>query len=153
MHIGLIGGIGPAATVVYYQSLVAQMRARGLPLEITLVQAEASDLVRNNREDNRDAQAAIYAGLIDRLKAAGAQCAAITSIGGHFCFEQTLRLSSLPLISAISPLDAFFASQGLTKIGLLGTVGVMRSKLYGQLDVTEAVAPQDALDTIGQTYS
>lgn len=153
MHIGLIGGIGPAATVVYYQSLVAQMRARGLPLEVTLVQAEASDLVRNNREDNRDAQAAIYVGLIDRLKAAGAQCAAITSIGGHFCFEQTLRLSSLPLISAISPLDAFFASQGLTKIGLLGTVGVMRSKLYGQLDVTEAVAPQDALDAIGQTYS
>ncbi len=88
MHIGLIGGIGPAATVVYYQSLVAQMRARGRPLEITLVQAEASDLVRNNREDNRDAQAAIYAGLIDRLKAAGAQCAAITSMGGTFAFSK-----------------------------------------------------------------
>ena len=26
MHIGLIGGIGPAATVVYYQRLCARMR-------------------------------------------------------------------------------------------------------------------------------
>lgn len=153
MHIGLIGGIGPAATVVYYHSLVAQMRSRGVPLELTLVQAEASDLVRNNREGNLDAQAAIYARLIDRLKAAGADCAAITSIGGHFCFEETLKLSSLPLISAISPLDAYFASQGLTKIGLLGTVGVMSSKLYGQLVVTDAVAPLDGLETVGQTYS
>ena len=29
MHLGLIGGIGPAATVVYYQRLCARMRQLG----------------------------------------------------------------------------------------------------------------------------
>lgn len=153
MHIGLIGGIGAAATVVYYQSLVAQMRQRGAALEMTLVQAEASDLVRNNREGNVHAQAAIYAGLIDRLRDAGCDCAAITSIGGHFCFAETLERASLPMISAIAPLDAYFASQGLGKIGLLGTVRVMDTKIYGALAQTQAVIPEANLAEVGQTYT
>ena len=87
MHIGLIGGIGLAATVVYYNALVAEMRKRGKPLDLTIAQAEASVLVVNNRENNRDRQATIYADLIKRLDGAGADCVAITSLGGHFCFE------------------------------------------------------------------
>ncbi len=153
MHIGLIGGIGPAATLVYYEALVAQMRTRGVPLEMTLVQAQASDLVRNNVEGHVNAQAAIYADLIDRLKAAGCDCAAITSIGGHFCFAETRARANLPLISAIAPLDAYFASQGLKKVGLLGTVRVMETKLYGALAQTEAVVPEANLAEIGKTYT
>lgn len=153
MHIGLIGGIGPAATVVYYQALVAQMRRKAAPLELTIVQAQASDLVRNNREGNVNAQAAIYADLIDRLRDAGADCAAITSIGGHFCFAETRERASLPLVSAIAPLDAYFASQGLSKIGLLGTVRAMETKLYGALAQTQAVVPEANLAEVGQTYT
>ena len=128
MHIGLIGGIGVAATMVYYQRLSAALAARELPLELTIVQAQARDLVRNNLADERVAQAQIYAPLIDRLRAAGADCAAITSLGGHFCYDETLALSSLPLISAVKPLDAFFVAEGIGKVGLLGTQVVMRTK-------------------------
>ncbi|MEL6608123.1 MAG: aspartate/glutamate racemase family protein [Pseudomonadota bacterium] len=142
MHIGLIGGIGPAATVVYYQRLCDGARARGVPLDLTIVQADAPTLVANNLADDRDAQAAIYAGLIDRLKAAGADCAAITSLGGHFCYEETLARASLPLVSGVEPLDAHFAEQGLGTVGLLGTEVVMRTRLYGQLSRTQALAPQ-----------
>jgi len=151
MHIGLIGGIGPAATVVYYQRLSAEMRQRGLPLEMTIVQADAPTLLRNVNADDRRAQAAIYANLIDRLAAAGAECAAITSLGGHFCFEETVEVSSLPLISGVAPLDDFFAQNGYDTVGLLGTGVVMRTGLYGQLRQTRAIAPAN-LDTIGAAY-
>lgn len=152
MHIGLIGGIGVAATVVYYQRLAAAVAAKGQRLELTIVQADAPMLVVNNREDNRQAQANIYARLIDRLKAAGAECAAITSLGGHFCYDETAAISSLPLVSGVTPLDAFFAAQGLERVGLLGTRVVMATKLYGQLRQTEAVAIEDELETLGQRY-
>ena len=151
MHIGLIGGIGVAATVAYYQRLTAAMAARGKRLELTIVHADVRDLARNNAADDRAAQAAIYAGLIDRLRAAGAGCAAITSIGGHFCFAETEALSSLPLVSAVEPLDDFFAAEGLRRVGLLGVEGVMRSKLYGQLRRTEAVIPADP-GAVGAAY-
>ncbi len=152
MHIGLIGGIGPAATVVYYQRLSARMQARHLALDVTIVNADIFTLIDNVNADRRADQARLYARLIDRLRDAGADCAAITSMGGHFCFAETQALSSLPLVSAIAPLDAHFATRGLRRVGLLGTEVVMRSRLYGQLSRTEAVAPAGDLAALGQLY-
>ena len=72
MHIGLIVGIGPAATHFYYRTLIAAMEARGVDLELTMAHADAPTLLRNQAADDRDAQVAIYRGLTDRLQAAGA---------------------------------------------------------------------------------
>ncbi|MCX7288751.1 MAG: aspartate/glutamate racemase family protein [Rhodobacterales bacterium] len=152
MHIGLIGGIGPAATVVYYQRLVAAMAARGNRLELTIVQADIHELIRNTLADRKLEQAETYARLIDRLQAAGADCAAITSLGGHFCFAETVARSSLPLVSALAPLDEAFAAEGLGTVGLLGTRVVMQTRLYGQLVKTRAVALDSETDTLGQLY-
>jgi aspartate racemase len=152
LHLGLIGGIGPAATVVYYQRLCAAMRERGARLELTVVQADIHELIANNLADRRDEQALIYAELIARLKAAGADCVAITSLGGHFCFAETQVMSSLPLVSAVAPLDAFFAEEGIGCVGLLGTRVVMRTRLYGQLVKTRALAPDDQIENLGQAY-
>ena len=153
MHIGLIGGIGVAATLVYYQRLVAAIEALGGRAEITIVHAQVQDLVRNNLADERDRQADIYADLIDRLKDAGCECAAITSLGGHFCYAETVQRASLPMVSAVEPLDDFFASQGLSTVGLLGTRVVMRTGLYGQLAKTTPISLTDEIDEIGQMYT
>ncbi|MBO6602612.1 MAG: aspartate/glutamate racemase family protein [Roseicyclus sp.] len=152
MHIGLIGGIGPAATLVYYQRLTVRMRALDRRLDLTIVQADVGDLIRNNNADNRAAQARIYAELLSRLHAAGADCAAITSLGGHFCYAETAAISPLPLISAITPLDSAFAAEGLATVGLLGTEVVMRTGLYGQMRRTRPVAPTGDLGEIGLLY-
>jgi aspartate racemase len=152
MHIGLVGGIGPAATIAYYDRLTRAVRAAGGRLELTIVQADVDELIANVLADRRDAQARVYAGLIERLRAAGAECAAITSIGGHFCFPETEAISPLPLVSAVAPLDDHFASRSLRRVGLLGTEVVMRTRLYGQLVRTEAVAPDGDLAALGKLY-
>ncbi|SPH18606.1 hypothetical protein DEA8626_02146 [Defluviimonas aquaemixtae] len=152
MHVGLIGGIGPAATIVYYQRLSDRVREAGGRLDLTIVNAHVYDLIANVNADRREAQAGIYAELIERLKAAGADCAAITSLGGHFCFTETERVAALPLVSAVRPLDAHFAGRELRKVGLLGTEVVMRTRLYGQLENTEAVAPEGDLVALGKVY-
>jgi len=152
MHIGLIGGIGVAATIVYYQRLSARVKAMGHVLDLTIVNANIQDLIDNNTHWRPEAQASCYAVLIDRLKRAGADCAAITSLGGHFCFPETKARASLPLVSGIAPLDAHFAANGLTRVGLLGVGSLMRSKMYGQLVKTEAVIPQTDMEALGQVY-
>jgi len=152
MHIGLIGGIGAAATVVYYQRLCAAVAKTGKRLDLTIVQADIQTLIRNNLADRRAEQAAEYAPLLHRLKAAGCDCAAITSLGGHFCFAETEALSPLPLVSAVAPLDDFFAAEGIGAVGLLGTRVVMRTGLYGQLKRTRALALDDRIDELGQLY-
>lgn len=152
MHLGLIGGIGVAATLVYYRRLTSAVEARGVGMDLTIVHGDVHELIDNNLADAREAQAAVFARLIDRLAAAGANCAAVTSLGGHFCFEETAARSALPLVSAVAPLDAHFAARGLRRVGLLGTRVVMRTRLYGQLAATEAVALDDEVEVLGAAY-
>ena len=71
MHIGLIGGIGPAATDFYYRRLIAAFAARAQPLELTIVHADTPTLLRHQSADDRNAQVAIYLRLTQRLAAAG----------------------------------------------------------------------------------
>lgn len=153
MHIGLIGGIGVAATVVYYQRLTAAAAARGVPrLDLTIVHGEIHELIRNNLADRKAEQAQAFLPLVTRLEDAGCDCAALSSLGAHFCFDELAALSPLPLVSAVTPLDAYFVEQGIKRVGLLGTRVVMRTRLYGQLAHTEALALDDEIETLGQTY-
>jgi aspartate racemase len=153
MHIGLIGGIGVAATIVYYQRLTAAFAQRGgTTLDLTIAHGDIQELIRNNLADRREEQARAFLPLVERLRDAGCDCVALTSIGGHFCFDELAALSPLPLVSGVAPLDAYFVQAGIRRVGLLGTRVVMRTRLYGQLAETEALALDDEIEVIGQTY-
>ena len=152
MHIGLIGGIGVAASLVYYQRLAAAVEAKSAKLRMTLSHGDIQTLIANNLADRRHVQAEIFAKQIYELKAAGAEVAALTSLGAHYCFEELRELSSLPLVSAVAPLDAFFESEGVRCVGLLGTRVVMKTRLFGELSRTKAVALDDEIEILGQTY-
>jgi aspartate racemase len=153
MHIGLIGGIGVAATVVYYQRLTAAAAARGVSrLELTIAHGEIQELIRNNLADLRAEQAQAFLPLATRLKDAGCDCLALSSLGAHFCLAELAALSPLPIVSAVAPLDAYFVERGIKRIGLLGTRVVMRTRLYGQLVHTDAIALDDEIEILGQTY-
>ena len=67
MHIGLIGGIGPAATVFYYQGLVEAFQNVDQNLELTIVQTDVHALVRNVNSGATAAQAEAYLRLTQRL--------------------------------------------------------------------------------------
>ena len=150
---GLIGGIGVAASVVYYERLVAEAAARGLQkLDLTIAHGDIQELIRNNLADRRQDQALAFLPLVRRLQDAGCDCIALTSLGAHFCFGELEAMSPLPIISGVAPLDAHFARRGIRRIGLLGTRVVMRTRLYGQLARTEALALDDEIETLGQTY-
>jgi aspartate racemase len=153
MHIGLIGGIGPAATDFYYRGLVDRHAAAGVTLECTIAHADVREMSRNLTGGNPGRQAEIFAGLIGRLKAAGAQAAAVTSMGGHFCINELLPISPLPLVHGVRAVEAAVQKSGLRKIGVLGTRLVMQTKLYGGVPSAELVAPDgDMFDQVGDTY-
>ena len=153
MHIGLIGGIGPAATDFYYRGLIERHAASGIPLELTIAHADVREMSRNliNKEPGR--QADIFARLVQRLKDAGAAAAAITSMGGHFCVKQLEAISPLPILNAIPEVDAAVARSKLRKIGIMGTRTVMESRLYGGISSAEILAPEgEAMEQVHSAY-
>ena len=113
MHVGLIGGIGPAATDLYYRGLIDAMKVEGADLELTIAHADAPTLVRNFEARQPEAQAEIFLHLADRLATAGADFVAITSIGGHFCIGQFQPRSPLPVINMIEAMDVHLCDAGV----------------------------------------
>jgi aspartate racemase len=141
MHIGLIGGIGPAATEFYYRGLTDRHAKSGTRLELTIVNAEVRDLSQHLANKDARNQAGIFAALISRLKAAGAQVAAITSMGGHFCIGELLPMSPLPILNGIPEVDAAVREGKFKTIGIIGTRMVMETRLYGAISSATVVVP------------
>src|SRR5262249_8707238 len=142
MHIGLIGGIGPAATDYYYRGLIERHAGSGTALELTIAHADGRELSANLANRAADKQAKTVAHLIERLAAAGAQGAAVTSMAGHFCIGALEPISPLPILNAIPAVDAAIRRKNLRTIGILGTRTVMESRLYGAISSAKVVLPE-----------
>ena len=153
MHIGLIGGIGPAATDFYYRRLIAAFADRRKPLELTIAHADTPTLLNNLLRNDRAGQAAIFTRLATRLAAAGATCVAITSIAGHFCMDAFKATSPLPAVDMIAEVNQAIAARGFSRVGILGTQTVMETRFYGGVTSAEIVSPggQELLD-VHQAY-
>ena len=141
MHIGLIGGIGPAATVFYYERIVQAFTVAQRPLHLTIAHTSAATLSANVAAGRADAQAAEFNRVTVQLAAAGAEAVAITSMGGHFCAEAFAALSPLPIIDGPGAVADYLQRQGVRRVGVLGTRVVMETGLYGALRALQAVAP------------
>lgn len=154
MHVGLIGGIGPAATDFYYRRLIAAFAARGQSLDLTIVHADAPTLLANLAAGAVADQVAIYARITDRLAAAGADFVAITSIAGHFCVDGFAAISPLPVVNMITTIADAITARGLARIGILGTRTVMETRLYGAITNAEVIAPRGRmLDDVHAAYA
>ena len=146
MHIGLIGGIGPAATAFYYQRIVRLFAAASASasLRLTIAHTDISFLAENMKNSDKRRQAEEYLRVTAQLAAAGADRVAITSLGGSFCANEFAQLTPLPMVDAPGAVAAHCRALGLTRVGLLGTTAVMGSRLYGTLDgVCESLTPGD----------
>jgi aspartate racemase len=153
MHIGLIGGIGPAATDFYYRRLIATFASQKAALELTIVHADTPTLLKNLSGHDVAGQVAIYTRLANRLVSAGAGCVVVTSIAGHFCIEAFKEVSPLPIVDMISEVSRAVEKRGLKRIGILGTRTVMETRFYGGIRSIEIIPPngQD-LDDVHRSY-
>jgi aspartate racemase len=152
MHIGLIGGIGPVATEVYYRAIVRGFAAAGRTLHLTIAHADLGVMAPNMQAGRAAEQAAVFAGHVAQLKAGGCDAAAVTSMGGHFCIAELEAIAPLPMLNAIPALDAYFASQPARRVGVLGTRTVMESGLYGVRSVEVIAPPPDRIGAVHAAY-
>jgi aspartate racemase len=153
MQIGLIGGIGPAATDFYYRQLIRVFAQAKAPLELTIAHADAPTLVDNLERNQAAAQAQIFARLTGRLASAGASLVAVTSIGGQFCRKEFEALSPLPVVDMIDAVGQAVAARGVSRIGILGTRTAMESRLYGGVTTATVLPPTGAdLEAVHDAY-
>ena len=152
MHIGLIVGIGPAATDYYYRYLISALARAGRDLDLTMAHADTRTLLRNQSEGNVQAQVDIYRHLTARLQRAGIERIAVTSVAGHFCIDAFKLASPVPVIDLLEVVKLEVRRRGFKRIGLLGTRVVMETHFYGVLDDVEVIAPDNDLREVHEAY-
>lgn len=150
--LGLIGGLGPGATVHYYREIVAAHAAQNRVPRLLIAHADVGRVYAFAGAGDFDGLARYLNGFLAGMAAGGAEFAAIVAATPHICAPQLKAISPLPLIDMLAEVAAAVRGRGLTRVALLGTRFTLETRMFGQLD--EAILSRaDELVRIGDIYS
>jgi aspartate racemase len=151
--LGLVGGLGVGATVLYYQGLARAHEDQGRTFDMVIAHADVPRVFAYVQAGDRDGLAEYLVDFIHRLKAAGAEFAAIPAITPHYAVRELIASSPLPLFNIFDPLLDELRSRAIGRIAVFGTRYVMESSLYGMAGDVEIIRPTSAeMDFIHNTY-
>ncbi|GAF38610.1 aspartate racemase [Agrilactobacillus composti DSM 18527 = JCM 14202] len=123
--VGILGGLGPEATMIYYQDIIKGFQKRlgrqdVLP-ELTINSVNMYHLFGLlNRQDNAGAAAYLGKG-IAQLAQAGVDFVAMCGMTPHIVFDQLQAEAAVPLLSMVQTSVTAAQAQKFTKLGLFGT--------------------------------
>jgi aspartate racemase len=140
--LGLIGGLGPGATVHYYRELVAAHERHGRVARLLIAHADIHRVYAAVTAKDFDGLARYLAGLIAGMAAVGADFTAIVAATPHICAAQLAAISSLPLINMLTEVQQAASARGLKRVALLGTRFTIETGMFGCLNGIETVMPE-----------
>jgi len=131
--IGIVGGLSPESTVVYYEHIIREYRRRfgdhSYP-EIIIYSVNFQRFVDWMRSEEWDCIARALTAAVMRLYRAGADFALIASNTMHIVFDEVERNSPIPLLSIVEATADAVRRRGLKRVGLLGTLFTMTRDFY-----------------------
>lgn len=132
--IGLVGGMTPESTRVYYDLLIRGARKPGAdPLrnpEIIIYSIDLAELVEIQRAGDREGVVRYLADILERLRVAGAEIGAFTANTPHAYLDEVRAATSLPLVSIVTATRDVAANMGLGRTLLLGTRTTVEAGMY-----------------------
>lgn len=147
--LGLIGGIGPESTLLYYKKLVYLLQKEVGPEffpNLTIESLNVFDVLAFCENKDFDGLISYLMKGINSLIAGGSEVIALTGNTPHIVFDQLQAKSSVPLVSIVKATKDAAKRQNYTKIGLLGTKFTMQAEFFKKpfIDAGIAViAPHD----------
>ncbi|MEO6393148.1 MAG: amino acid racemase [Pyrinomonadaceae bacterium] len=157
--LGIVGGIGPESTIVYYREIIAGFRAREadqnyphLIINSISVQTFLGMMFAGQLAAATD----FLAAEIERLERAGADLALLASNTPHIVFDELRRRSNIPLVSIVEATCDHILKLGMSRVALFGTRYTMQGGFYPPVFAAAGltiVLPSDAdQDYIHQKY-
>jgi aspartate racemase len=151
--IGIVGGLGPAATMHYYAALLAACKRRGVSPRLMINQAAVELVLEAAGRGDRNALADHIAERMGELQGAGAGLLAIAAVTPHLCMPELIRrMPNDRIIDIIAVTGNEIRSRGITRVALMGTRATVASRLFGRLEAI-AVDPTPAqIDRVHDLY-
>jgi len=150
--LGLVGGLGPGATIYYYRGLLAAHKAAGRTARLLIAHADVEDVRHFVANNDRAGLARYLAGFVSSLAAGGAEMTAIVAITPHICASELTAISPLPLIDIVSEVAAAIRTRGLKRVALLGTRFTVESRMFDRLGVDVVMPRTEEIEQIHNAY-
>lgn len=142
--IGIIGGLGPEATVDYYKEIIKGFNAinnnssMNYP-EIVIFSVNMDKFIGFLEAEKFTDATNYIANCINNLGKAGAQFAAISANTPHLLFNEIEKQSPIPLISIVEACALKAKDEGLKKCGLIGTKFTMKSSFFAEVFAKQGI--------------
>lgn len=141
--IGLIGGMSWESTVLYYQVINREVSRRlgGLHSACcNLVSLDFEDIATRQRAGDWDGMARTLSHAARQLEAGGADCVLIGTNTMHLVAPTVQGAIGVPLLHIADVTAQAIRSQGLRKVGLLGTRITMEQPFYRERLAAHGIA-------------
>jgi aspartate racemase len=134
-RIGIVAGIGPSATVLYYQGLIGRYYERMKDQHFPEIVVYSLDFEEINQylENDLGLLTDKVAGAVKALQAAGCDFALFACNAMHMVYDEVNSRTSLPLLSIIECVLDEVRKKRVRKVGLMGTTFIVRSGTYQRL--------------------
>jgi aspartate racemase len=152
-HIGLIGGLGVGAAVIYYRAIAAGCAERGLVPRITIVHADAPTSLAHVAAGRIDELADYLADFVAELRGVGTKFFAIPAVTPHIALGPLTQRDPMPIVDMLEVTARGLRDRGLSRIALFGTRFTIETALFGALDAFDVVSPRpQEIDEIHRVY-
>ena len=131
--IGLLGGMGPESTLVYYRLLidgVGEKLGRGVIPQLTIESIDPEVMHAYCAKGDYDGLTDFFVKLTDNLAACGCEAAAMTANTAHVVFDRVKARAALPMVSIVETACGEAQRRGYKTLGLMGTLVTMRGAFY-----------------------
>jgi len=133
-RIGIIGGLGPEATIDYYRIIIHSSfkKMKGRTPEIIIYSLDLNKFTNMMKDfDNMKNEVIEYLlEAVYSLSRARADFALIASNTPHIVFDEVVDKSPIPMISIVEETLNVVEEKGLKKVGLFGTKFTMQADFY-----------------------
>ena len=132
--IGVLGGMGPAATADFYQKIIRATPAKADQDHLKVLifsNPQVPDRTAAIRGEGPDPLPVLVAGA-EILVQGGADFIAIPCVTVHYCYDALQRAVSVPILHLIGETATAMVSghPALRRLGLLATSGTLQTRLF-----------------------
>ena len=133
--IGIIGGLGPEATIDYYKEIINAFKNENGDLnypEIIIYSVNMSEFLSLMKGKKYNQVITLLLEKIEGLKRAGAEFAVLSANTPHLLFDRIKEKSGIPLISIIEAACNESIKRGYKITGLIGTGFTMEASFFSE---------------------
>ena len=147
--IGLIGGITPESTILYYR-ILNQLNAQKLgdkhSAKVLMNSFDFGEISKLQTEGNWEKLNQLMAEAGKNLENAGATCILICANTMHLCIHAVKQVVTIPVIHIAEATAKEIAKKGLKKVALLGTKYTMEKDFFKDILLSfgiETIIPEE----------